>query len=334
MDQIKTAKTGLDSSKWEQKQVSRSGGPAALSISDLRKTYASGTEALRGVSLEMPAGDFYALLGPNGAGKTTVIGVVTGLVNKTAGIVSVFGENIDLHPQNARRHIGVVPQELNFNIFEKVIDIVVNQAGYYGIPRSIAIPRADELLAQLGLDDKRNEVSRNLSGGMKRRLMIARALIHRPSLLILDEPTAGVDVELRRGMWDFLQELTARGTTILLTTHYLEEAEQLCRHIAIINNGEIIAAGTVRDILSTLLTEIVVLDLIEDRADAACAALPDYQTKIVDSSTIEIEIVGGRNVGSAIVAIEKAGIAVGMARGKSGRLEEVFMRLTRKGPVS
>jgi ABC-2 type transport system ATP-binding protein len=301
---------------------------AALSISDLRKTYANGTEALRGVSLEMPAGDFFALLGPNGAGKTTVIGVVTGLVNKTGGKVSVFGEDLDLHPQAARRHIGVVPQELNFNIFEKVIDIVVNQAGYYGIPRRTALPRAEELLEQLGLHDKRYEKSMTLSGGMKRRLMIARALIHRPRLLILDEPTAGVDVELRRGMWDFLKKMTAAGTTILLTTHYLEEAEQLCRHIAIINRGDIIAAGSVRDILSRLHTEVIVLNLTDDRADAAAGILADYRPRIVDSSEIEIELDGERTVGSAIVALEEAGIGVRRARGKSGRLEEVFMRLT------
>ena len=303
----------------------------ALSVRDLEKTYATGTKALRGVSLEMPAGDFFALLGPNGAGKTTVIGIVTGLVNKTGGAVSVFGEDIDAHPQAARRHIGVVPQELNFNIFEKVIDIVVNQAGYYGIPRSIAVPRAEELLDQLGLHDKRNDPSRTLSGGMKRRLMIARALIHHPSLLILDEPTAGVDVELRRGMWDFLKKLTAGGTTILLTTHYLEEAEQLCRHIAIINHGQIIASGTIKDILSRLHTEMVVLDLSDSRADRAAEILAAYRPKVVDTHEIEIEIDAGAEIGKVIVALESEGIAVRRARTKAGRLEEVFMRLTSGG---
>ena len=257
-----------------------------------------------------------------------MIGVVTGLVNKTGGKVSVFGEDIDQHGQAARRHIGVVPQELNFNIFEKVIDIVVNQAGYYGIPRRTAWPRAEELLSQLGLHDQRYDVSRTLSGGMKRRLMIARALIHRPRLLILDEPTAGVDVELRRGMWDFLKQLTAAGTTILLTTHYLEEAEQLCRHIAIINSGDIIESGSVRQILSRLPSEVIVLSLNDDRADRAREILADYRPRVVDSSEIEIELEGDQTVGGAIVALENAGISVRRARGKSGRLEEVFMRLT------
>lgn len=303
-------------------------GTVALSIRDLRKTYAGGTEALRGVSFDMPRGDFFALLGPNGAGKTTVIGIVTGLVNKTGGTVSVFGDDIDQHPQRARRHIGVVPQELNFNIFERVIDIVVNQAGYYGIPRRIALPRAELLLEQLGLHDKRNDRSRNLSGGMKRRLMIARALVHHPRLLILDEPTAGVDVELRRGMWDFLRQLTAQGTSILLTTHYLEEAEQLASNIAIITRGGIIAHGTVKDILGRLSSEVVLLDLPSDRAAEAAAVLGGLRPHVVDPGTLQIEIDSGETVGSAIVALEEAGISVRMARSKSGRLEEVFMRLT------
>jgi ABC-2 type transport system ATP-binding protein len=318
----------LSGSAWTAPTERGTGTNAALAISGLRKTYANGTEALKGVSLTMPAGDFFALLGPNGAGKTTVIGVVTGLVNKTGGTVSVFGDDIDRHPQAARRHIGVVPQELNFNIFEKVIDIVVNQAGYYGIPRRVAFPRAEELLDQLGLHAQRYDASRTLSGGMKRRLMIARALIHRPSLLILDEPTAGVDVELRRGMWDFLKKLTAAGTTILLTTHYLEEAEQLCRHIAIINRGDIIASGSIRDILSRLHTEVIVLNLVEERADRAREILADYRARIVDPTEIEIELDGDMTVGGAIVALEQAGVGVRRARGKSGRLEEVFMRLT------
>lgn len=321
------APTGLDSSGWADRPAP-GGGEPALAIGDLRKVYAGGTEALRGVSLDMPAGDFYALLGPNGAGKTTVIGIVTGLVNKTAGRVSVFGEDIDEHPQSARRHIGVVPQELNFNVFEKVIDIVINQGGYYGIPRKVAMPRAEELLSQLGLLDKRNDQSRTLSGGMKRRLMIARALIHRPRLLILDEPTAGVDVELRRGMWDFLKQLTAGGTSILLTTHYLEEAEQLCRHIAIINHGEIIAAGTVRDILSRLQTETAILELADEQAAKAAATLADQAPRIVDASTIELDIERSVAVGAFIVQLEEAGVQVVRIRAKAGRLEEVFMRLT------
>lgn len=222
----------------------------ALEVQDLRKTYKNGTEALKGVSLSVPAGDFYALLGPNGAGKTTVIGISCGLVNKTAGTVRVFGHDIDKDPEMAKAQIGLVGQELNFNPFEKPIDIVVNQGGYYGIPRSVALPRAEQLLKDLGLGEKINGKAMELSGGMKRRLMIARALVHKPRFLILDEPTAGVDVELRRGMWDYLRKLTQEGLTILLTTHYLEEAEQLAKHIAIINKGLIVAQGTKEQILA------------------------------------------------------------------------------------
>lgn len=222
----------------------------ALVIKDLKKTYASGTVALKGVSLTIPKGDFYALLGPNGAGKTTIIGIVTGLVNKTAGEVSVFGHDIEKETEKAKTYIGLVGQEVNFNPFEKPMSIIVNQAGYYGIPRSVAIPRAETLLKDLGLYDKKDQRAMTLSGGMKRRLMIARALIHEPQFLILDEPTAGVDVELRRSMWEYLKGLTAKGVTILLTTHYLEEAEQLCKHVAIINKGEIAASGTMEEVLA------------------------------------------------------------------------------------
>jgi ABC-2 type transport system ATP-binding protein len=227
----------------------------ALTITNLRKRYAAqggqgGTEALKGVSLTVPQGDFFALLGPNGAGKTTLIGVVTGLVNKTDGKVKVFDIDIDTEPEEARTMIGVCGQEINFNPFEKPIDILVNQAGYYGIPRKIALPRAEKLLTDLGLGEKRNQTGLKLSGGMKRRLMIARALIHEPKFLILDEPTAGVDVELRRSMWEYLTTLTRAGITILLTTHYLEEAEQLAKHVAIINKGEIVANGTMDEVLA------------------------------------------------------------------------------------
>lgn len=222
----------------------------ALSIENLVKTYATGTHALKGVSLEVPAGDFFALLGPNGAGKTTLIGIATGLVTKTGGTVRVFGYDTDSETALAKAQIGLVAQEVNFNPFEKCIDIVVNQAGYYGIPRSIAIPRAEQLLKDLGLEDKMYQPSRTLSGGMKRRLMIARGLVHEPRLLILDEPTAGVDVELRRGMWEFLKKLVAGGVTVILTTHYLEEAEQLCKHVAIINKGEIVLQGTMQEVLA------------------------------------------------------------------------------------
>ena len=222
----------------------------ALEIKGVEKTYASGTRALNGVSLTVPSGDFFALLGPNGAGKTTMIGIITGLVNKTAGKVSIFGADIDKNPGRARTYIGLVPQEVNVNPFEKPIDIVVNQAGYYGMPRSVAVPRAEAILKDLGLFDKRDKQSNMLSGGMKRRLMIARGIIHEPKLLILDEPTAGVDVELRRSMWDYLTTLTKKGVTILLTTHYLEEAEQLAKRVAIINKGDIVANGTMEEILA------------------------------------------------------------------------------------
>jgi ABC-2 type transport system ATP-binding protein len=222
----------------------------ALMVTDVKKKYASGTEALKGVSLTVPQGDFYALLGPNGAGKTSLIGIVTGLVNKTSGTVSVFGHDIDRETEAAKSMIGLVGQEVNFNPFEKPIDIVVNQGGYYGVPRSIAIPRAEKLLSDLGLFEKKNSKAMELSGGMKRRLMIARALIHEPKFLILDEPTAGVDVELRRSMWEYLTTLTQGGLTILLTTHYLEEAEKLAKNVAIINKGSIVAQGTMDEVLS------------------------------------------------------------------------------------
>ena len=222
----------------------------ALEIRGLSKTYATGTKALGDVSLTVPAGDFFALLGPNGAGKTTIIGITCGLVNKSNGSVSVFGHDIDADTEMAKAQIGLVGQEVNFNPFEKPFDIVVNQAGYYGIPRSVAIPRAEQLLKDLGLGEKMFQNGLTLSGGMKRRLMIARALVHKPRFLILDEPTAGVDVELRRSMWDYLRKLTAEGLTILLTTHYLEEAEQLAKHVAIINKGQIVANGTMDEILA------------------------------------------------------------------------------------
>lgn len=222
----------------------------ALKIENLRKVYGNGVEALRGVSLEIDQGDFFALLGPNGAGKTTIIGITTGLVNKSGGTVEVFGHDINREPEVAKTFIGLVGQEINFNPFEKCVDIVVNQAGYYGIPRAEAIPRAMQLFEDLGLADKAHETGWSLSGGMKRRLMIARALVHRPKFLILDEPTAGVDVELRRSMWEYLRTITAAGVTILLTTHYLEEAEQLANKVAIINRGEIIAGGSMKEILS------------------------------------------------------------------------------------
>lgn len=223
----------------------------ALRIQNVVKTYAGGTHALKGVSLEVPAGDFFALLGPNGAGKTTLIGIITGLVTKTSGSVEVFGIDTDQRPELARSMIGLVPQEVNINPFEKPFDILVNQAGYYGVPRSVAMPRAEQILKDLGLYEKRLAPSSQLSGGMRRRLLIARGIMHEPKLLILDEPTAGVDVELRRSMWDYLQTLTAKGVTILLTTHYLEEAEQLCKHVVIVNKGDVVARGTMEEVLNS-----------------------------------------------------------------------------------
>lgn len=300
----------------------------ALKIENLEKTYASGTVALRGVSLDVPEGDFYALLGPNGAGKTTIIGVVTGLVTKTGGTVSVFGADIEKEPELARTYIGVVPQELNFNIFEKVIDVVINQGGYYGIPRKVAAARAEKILEGLGLYDKRFAVSNTLSGGMKRRLLIARALIHEPKFLVLDEPTAGVDVELRRGMWEYLKTLTAKGTTILLTTHYLEEAEQLAKRVAIINKGEIIADGTMKDVLANLHTETLVLELTKPINDEMLGSLKEFNAKRADDDTIEIEIDRGQNVSDAVRALDRLNVPVRTVHGKSGRLEEVFLRLT------
>jgi ABC-2 type transport system ATP-binding protein len=243
----------------------------ALNIKDLRKTYDNGVEALKGVSFNVTEGDFFALLGPNGAGKTTIIGIVTSLVNKTSGEVRVFDATIDADPSRAKTYIGVVPQEFNFNIFEKVIDIVLTQAGYYGIPRQEAMPHAEKLLKDLGLWDKRNDPSQQLSGGMKRRLMIARGLIHQPKLLILDEPTAGVDVEMRLGMWDFLRKLNQNGTTIILTTHYLEEAEELCRNIAIINKGTIVVNEPMQKLLESrghASLEKIYLDLIKGESNA------------------------------------------------------------------
>ena len=222
----------------------------ALSVKNVTKTYANGVQALKGVSFDVPEGDFFALLGPNGAGKTTIIGISAGLVNKSGGTIEVFGHNADSEPELAKLHVGLVGQEVNFNPFEKIIDIVVNQGGYYGVPRSKALPRAEKLLTDLGLGEKMHSNGMQLSGGMKRRLMIARALIHEPRFLILDEPTAGVDVELRRGMWEYLRSLTKEGVTILLTTHYLEEAEQLAKHVAIINKGEIVANGSLEEILA------------------------------------------------------------------------------------
>jgi ABC-2 type transport system ATP-binding protein len=297
----------------------------ALSVRGLTKTYRNGVEALKGVDLEVERGDFFALLGPNGAGKTTLIGIITSLVNKSGGTASVFGHDIDRESEAAKACIGIVPQELNFNMFETPRTIVVNQAGFYGIPRPVARQRAEKYLKQLQLWDKRNGISRGLSGGMKRRLMIARALMHEPRLLILDEPTAGVDIEIRRSMWDFLREINARGTTIILTTHYLEEAETLCRNIAIINDGRIVE----RDRMSSLLRRLHVQTFVLNVRDALAVAplLAGYTTTLVDDHTLEIEVSKDETLNDIFVRLSGLGIEVLSMRNKVNRLEEIFMQL-------
>src|SRR3984885_14010208 len=297
----------------------------ALSVQGLTKTYRNGVQALRGVDLEVERGDFFALLGPNGAGKTTLIGIITSLVNKTAGVARVFGHNIDTDLEAAKACIGIVPQELNFNMFESPYTIMVNQAGFYGVPRPLARQRAEQYLKQLQLWDKRNGISRGLSGGMKRRLMIARALMHEPRLLILDEPTAGVDIEIRRSMWDFLREINARGTTIILTTHYLEEAETLCRNIAIIDGGRIAERDRMSSLLRRLHTETFLLNL-RDPIDAA-PRLEGYPTTLVDRQTLEVEVSKERSLNDIFLRLSDLGIEVLSMRNKVNRLEEIFMRL-------
>lgn len=301
----------------------------ALSISKLEKTYATGVQAVRGISLDIEEGDFFALLGPNGAGKTTLIGITAGLVNKTGGSVRVFGRDIDQSGDEAKSFIGLVPQEMNFNIFEKVINIVVDQAGFYGIPRPVALRDAEKYLKQLGLWEKRNEKSMTLSGGMKRRLMIARALIHHPRLLILDEPTAGVDIELRRGMWDFLQELTKeKGITIILTTHYLEEAEQLCKNVAIINKGEIVKQGSMAKVLSELNQETFILYLKKPIEETVLQIINRFRPYKVDDKTIEATVQDGETLSQLIAVLSENKVEVVSMRTKSNRLEEIFVGLT------
>ena len=297
----------------------------ALSVRGLVKTYANGAQALKGIDLDVEQGDFFALLGPNGAGKTTLIGILTSLVNKTAGSVSVFGHDIDRELEISKSCIGVVPQELNLSMFETLETIVVNQAGFYGIPRHIARQRAEQYLTQLSLWDRRAKMARTLSGGMKRRLMIARALMHRPRLLILDEPTAGVDIEVRRSMWDFLRELNAQGTTIILTTHYLEEAEALCRNIAIINGGRIAAKDSMQALIRRLQTETFVLNLRQEIP--AAPAIPAYGVEFIDSHTIEVELTKEQNLNDVFAALSSLGVQVLSMRNKVNRLEEIFMRM-------
>lgn len=296
----------------------------ALSINKLSKTYRNGLQALKAVSLDIEQGDFFALLGPNGAGKTTTIGIITSLVTKTAGSIKVFDTDLNEDPEQAKSYIGLVPQEFNFNGFEQVKHILVTQAGYYGMPASEAEPRADELLKQLGLWEKRHTPSRSLSGGMKRRLMIARALVHNPKLLILDEPTAGVDIELRRSMWTFLRKINAAGTTIILTTHYLEEAESLCRNIAIIDKGEIIENTDMKSLLNRLDKEAFILDLKYPLLNNALEGL-DYER--LDDTTIEVEISRGESLNSVFEVLSRHGVEVVSMKNKANRLEELFLNL-------
>lgn len=302
---------------------------AALSIQNLTKVYDNQFEALRGISLEVEPGDFFALLGPNGAGKSTTIGIICSLVRKTSGKVAIFGKDIDQDFSAAKSYLGVVPQEFNFNQFEKVEDIVINQGGYYGLPLRLARQRAEKYLRQLGLWDKRREPSRSLSGGMKRRLMIARALVHEPRLLILDEPTAGVDIELRRSMWQFLQDINRAGTTIILTTHYLEEAESLCRNVAIIDHGKIIENTSIRQLLQKLNRETFILDTQEVLADEV--TVPGYQLCRIDDHSMEVEIEKGQSLNQLFSELSAAGIHVTSMRNKANRLEELFVSLVESG---
>lgn len=300
----------------------------AIEISDLKKRYDNGFEALKGVDLNVKKGDFFALLGPNGAGKSTTIGILCSLVNKTGGKVSIFGVDIDKDFAGAKQHLGVVPQEFNFNVFETPFNIIVTQAGFYGIPYDVAAPRAEKYLKQLGLWDKRDNPSMQLSGGMKRRLMIARALIHEPQVLILDEPTAGVDIELRRSMWEFIKELNDNGTTIILTTHYLEEAEQLCRNIAIINKGEIVENTSVKSLLKTLNQETFILDLTSNIEQDVL--IDGFHVKtLTDGHSIEVEVSRGQSINDIFIALNELGLQVQSMRNKSNRLEELFVKLTK-----
>jgi len=297
----------------------------ALEVRELKKTYKNGVEALKGISLTVKEGDFFALLGPNGAGKSTLIGVISSLVNATGGETRVFGASVQQERSKAMSYIGLVPQELNFNQFEKPMEIVVNQAGYYGIPRDIALQRAEKYLRQLQLWDKAEDISRTLSGGMKRRLMIARAMVNEPRLLILDEPTAGVDIEIRRSMWDFIKQINDSGTTVILTTHYLEEAENLCRNIAIIDHGEIIENTDMKSLLSTLDVETFVLDLRESIQH--CPSVDGIEIMVRDDNTLEASLPKKKSLNNLFAELEKQGIHVLSMRNKANRLEELFMRL-------
>ncbi len=297
----------------------------ALSIKNLRKTYANGNVALEGIDLSVKAGDFYALLGPNGAGKTTAIGIVSSLVNKSSGEVEIFGHNIDTDLEAAKACIGLVPQEINMNLWESVHNVVLNQAGYYGLGRQLAEERSETYLRALRLWDRRADQARTLSGGMKRRLMIARALVHEPRLLILDEPTAGVDIEIRRSMWDFLREINAAGTTIILTTHYLEEAESLCRHVAIIDEGQIIEDAPMSTVLRKLQREVFVLS-IQDALDEA-PQLNGFETTLRENCEIEVDKEHSHSLNDLFSQLDERNIKVVSLRNNTNRLEELFMRL-------
>jgi len=297
----------------------------ALEISNLKKTYASGVEALKGISLSVEEGDFYALLGPNGAGKSTTIGIVSSLVTKSDGKVSIFGTDIDQDFAEAKRKLGVVAQEMNFSPFEKVLDIVVTQSGFYGIPKKVALARAEEVLHKLGLWEKKDLQSRTLSGGLKRRLMIAKSLIHQPRLLILDEPTAGVDIELRRGMWDFIRELNKNGTTVILTTHYLEEAEQLCKNIAIIDKGLIVENTSMKDLLKKLDMQTFILDL-ETNLDTL-PKLDDYIVSQIDPSTLRVALNRDQSLNAFFQNLSQLNIQVKSLRNEANRLEELFLQI-------
>ncbi|OBX00791.1 ABC transporter ATP-binding protein [Gallibacterium genomosp. 1] len=296
----------------------------ALEIKQLTKSYRNGFKALHGIDLTVKEGDFYALLGHNGAGKSTTIGIISSLVNKTSGQVKVFGYDLDTQQSELKKQLGIVPQEFNFNNFEKVIDILTNQAGYYGVPRQEALKRSEIWLKKLDLWDKRYQKSMQLSGGMKRRLMIARALMHKPRLLILDEPTAGVDIELRRTMWQFLQELNQQGTTIILTTHYLEEAEMLCRNIGIIQQGRLVVNTSMKSLLSKLETETFILDLAHS---VSAVNLSDYSVKIIDPVTLEVEVHREQGLNRLFFELEKQDITVLSMRNKANRLEELFVSM-------
>jgi len=300
----------------------------ALEINNLKKVYSGGTEALKGISLKVEEGDFYALLGPNGAGKSSTIGIIGTLVTKTSGNVKIFDNDIDNNVAAAKSLLGVVSQEINFSQFEKVIDIVTTQAGFYGIKRSIAKPKVEKMLKKLGLWDKRNDQARTLSGGYKRRLMIAKALIHQPKLLILDEPTAGVDIELRRDMWRFLKEINDNGTTIILTTHYLEEAEQLCRNIGIIDQGEIVVDTSMKDLLRRLDVQGFVLDL-ENPLESE-PVVEGFELKLEDPLTLVTAVNKDMSINSLFEQLNKLGIKVKSMRNESNRLEELFIEMIRK----